>query len=109
AEPPECLRVAVDPSIRMHRQFDQLVRHTQELIRQSLQRRERFWAKADASSAEKWQSSTKFYRNYIWSEVIGRMPEPDAPAHPRTRLIYDHPKFRGYEVVLDVWPGIFAY
>ena len=57
---------------------------------------------------EKWQSSTKFYRDYIWSEVIGRMPDPDAPAHPRTRLIYDQPKFRGYEVVLDVWPGIFA-
>ena len=52
--------------------------------------------------------NSEFYRDYIWSEVIGRMPDPVAPAHPRTRLIYDHPKFRGYEVVLDVWPGIFA-
>ncbi len=106
---PEHVGSAVDPAARMHRQFDQLVSHTQELIRQSPRRREQFWAKADASSVENWQASTKFYRDYIWSEVIGRMPEPDAPAHPRTRLIYDEPKFRGYEVVLDVWPGIFAY
>ena len=31
------------------------------------------------------------------------------PANPRTRLIYDEPKFRGYEVVLDVWSDVFAY
>src|SRR5947209_2791025 len=37
------------------------------------------------------------------------MPPPSVPANPRTRLIYDEPKFRGYEVVLDTWPGIFAY
>jgi cephalosporin-C deacetylase-like acetyl esterase len=93
----------------MHRQFDQLVVRTQELIRQSPRRREQFWSKADSSSPEAWQASTKFYRDYIWNEVIGRMPDPTEPANPRTRLIYDQPKFRGYEVVLDVWPGVFAY
>ena len=31
------------------------------------------------------------------------------PPNPRTRLIYDEPKFTGYEVVLDVWPDVFAY
>ena len=106
--PPERVRAAVDSSERMHRQFNELVNHTQELIVQSPRHREQFWAKADASSPEKWKESTKFYRDYIWSEVIGRMPQPSLPANPRTRLIYDNPKFRGYEVVLDVWPGIFA-
>ena len=48
-------------------------------------------------------------RDYIWDEVIGRLPDPSVPANPRTRLIYDEPKFRGYEVMLDVWPGVFAY
>jgi predicted peptidase len=48
-------------------------------------------------------------RNSIWEEVIGRLPDPSVPANPRTRLIFDEPKFRGYEVMLDVWPGIFAY
>ena len=41
--------------------------------------------------------------------MIGRLPSPSLPANPRTRLIYDEPKFRGYEVVLDVWPDVFAY
>lgn len=100
---------AVDASERMHRQFDQLVAYTQKLIEESPRKREQFWSKADASSPEKWQQSTKFYRDYIWSEVIGRMPSPSVPANPRTRLVYDEPKFRGYEVVLDVWRGVFAY
>jgi dienelactone hydrolase len=94
---------------RMHRQFDQLVEHTQRLVRQSPARRAEFWAKADVSSPERWQASTAFYRDYIWNEVIGRMPAPNIPANPRTRLSYDRPKFRGYEVMLDVWPGVFAY
>ncbi len=106
---PERVGAAPDPSARMHQQLDQLSDRTQELIRQSPRRREQFWTKADASSAQTWQASTKFYKDYIWNEVIGRMPDPSAPANPRTRLIYDEPKFRGYEVMLDVWPGIFAY
>ena len=73
---PERVGSAVDPSVRMHRQFDQLVAHTQELLRQAPRRREEFWAKADPSSAEKWQSSTRFYRDSIWNDVIGRMPDP---------------------------------
>jgi hypothetical protein len=29
--------------------------------------------------------------------------------NPRTRLVYDEPRYRGYEVVLDVYPEVFAY
>ena len=98
-----------DPAVRMHRQFDEMVSHTQAVIRAAEAKRVAFWAKADASSPEKWKQSTQAMREYIWNEVIGRMPDPGAPANPRSRLIYDEPKFRGYEVMLDVWPGIFAY
>lgn len=108
AGPPERLR-RTDPDERMHRQVDELVRYTQRLIRESPRRRQEFWANADASSPERWTASTAFYREAIWNDVIGRMPDPDAPVNPRTRQIYDHPKFRGYEVMLDVWPGLFAY
>jgi dienelactone hydrolase len=98
-----------DPAGRLKRQFDQLVDYTQRLIRESPSRREQFWSKADASSPERWRETTGFYRAYIWDEVIGRMPPPGEPANVRTRLIYDQPKHRGYEVVMDVWPGVFAY
>lgn len=106
---PEKLRAGFDASERLHRQFDQLVAYTQRLIGQSPLRRAEFWSKADSSSPERWRETTQFYRDYVWNEVIGRMPGPSVPANPRTRLIYDEPKFRGYEVVLDVWPGVFSY
>jgi len=94
---------------RMPRQLNQLVAHTQRLVRESPRRRAEFWAKADATSPERWRESTRFYRDYIWDEVIGRLPPPSLPANPRTRLIFDEPRIRGYEVMLDVWPDVFAY
>ena len=106
---PHDARQNFDPEPRLHSQFDQLVGFTQALIRKSPDRRKEFWAKADASSPERWKATTKFYRDFIWEEVIGRLPAPSLPANPRTRLVYDAPKFKGYEVVLDVWPDVFAY
>jgi dienelactone hydrolase len=85
-------RPGYDPLPRLHRQFDELVEHTQKLVRESPGRR----AQAAAT------------RNYVWEEVIGRLPDPSLPANPRTRLIYDEPKYLGYEVRLDVWPDVFA-
>ena len=102
-------RTNFDPSLRLHRQFDQLVAHTQAVIRRSNQKRAEFWAKADSSSPEAWVKTTRPMRSYIWEEVIGRLPDPSVPVNPRTRLIFDEPKYRGYEVMLDVWPEVFAY
>jgi dienelactone hydrolase len=97
-----------DPTLQMHRQVDQMVAFTQALIRKSPDRRKEFWNKADVSSLQRWNDTTKFYREYIWDEVIGRVSSPNLPPNPRTRLILDEPKFRGYEVMLDVWPDVFA-
>lgn len=107
--PPSDLRTRYDPDLRLHRQFDELVAHVQSLVRRAPSVRAEFWAKADASTPERWRASTRFYRDYIWNEVIGRMPPPSLPANPRARLVFDEPKFRGFEVVLDVWPDVFAY
>ncbi|HOW18742.1 MAG TPA: hypothetical protein PLC79_06860 [Phycisphaerae bacterium] len=94
---------------RLHRQFDQLVEYTQRLVRESPARRREFWSKADASSLEKWLDSCKWYRDYLWDEIIGRCEPASLPANARTRRVYDMPKWTGYEVMLDVWPDVFAY
>ena len=107
--PPQDHRDNYDPSVRLHRQFDQLVAYTQVLIRKSPTKRIAFWAKADSSSPQRWKETTQPYRDYIWDDVIGRLPPPTLPANPRTRLVYDEPKYRGYEVMLDVWSDVFAY
>ncbi len=107
--PPASVHKVEDSTLRLHRQFNQIVDFTQALVRKSPDRRKKFWSKADASSPKRWKDTTKFYRDYIWDEVIGRLPAPSLPPNPRTRLILDDRKFTGYEVMLDVWPEVFAY
>jgi dienelactone hydrolase len=106
---PQNLRPDYDTTGRLKRQFDAWVEHTQNLIRRSPARRQEFWSRIDTSSLQRWKETSQFYRDYVWDEVIGRLPDPNVPANARSRLIYDEPKFRGYEVVLDVWSGVFAY
>ncbi|MBM4035996.1 MAG: hypothetical protein FJ291_30045 [Planctomycetes bacterium] len=100
---------AHDPQARMKRQLDQLVAFTQRLMRLSECRREALWAKVNHSSVEAYAKSIEPYREMFRKELIGEVPAPSAPANPRSRVIYDEPKWTGYEVVLDVWPGAFAY
>jgi cephalosporin-C deacetylase-like acetyl esterase len=101
--------VASAPRLQMKEHFDQLVDFTQAIIRKSPDVRKEFWKKADPSSIQTWKQSTQFYRNYIWEELIGRLPSPTLPVNPRTRQVFDAPRFTGYEVMLDVWPDVFAY
>ena len=99
-----------DDAARQQRQFMQLVNVTQRFLREAASRRKAFfWDKTDTSSLAKWVESCADAKTYLWDEVIGRCPEPDVPANPRTRLLYDEPRWRGYEVVLDVWENVFAY
>jgi dienelactone hydrolase len=93
---------------RMSRQFQELVAYTQYLLRRSEKTREAFWSKADASSPETWRKTSAWYRDYLWNEGIGRLPDPSEPLEARTRQIFDEPKWKGYEVVLPVWPDVFA-
>jgi dienelactone hydrolase len=93
---------------RMSRQFQELVAHTQRIMRLADQRRQAFWSKADVSSPEAWRKSAPWYRDYFWNEVIGQLPDPSEPLRARSRQIFDEPKWKGYEVVLPVWPDVFA-
>lgn len=98
-----------DPEARFRRQFSQIAEQTQRLMRDSEFTRAALWSEADATSVQAWQKSTRRYRDLLWDEVIGRFPPPSLPVNPRSRQVYDEPRYRGYEVVLDVWPDVFAY
>ena len=99
-----------DDNARQKRQFMQLVNLTQRFLREAATRRQQFfWEKTDTSSLTQWEETCKDAKTYFWNEVIGKCPPPDVPANPRTRLIYDEPLWKGYEVVLDVWDSVFAY
>jgi dienelactone hydrolase len=99
-----------DPAVRQKRQFDQLVAFTQKVMRDSERhRQQQFWAKLDTSSLEKYELSCRPFRKQLDEEVIGKLPAPTAPMNPQSRPIYDEPKWRGYEVTLDLYPDVFAY
>jgi dienelactone hydrolase len=102
-------RSLLDADSRMKRQFAQILEHTQYLMREGEYRRAELWRDADATNVETWRASTESYREMLWEEVIGKLPPATVPANPRTRLVADEPAFRGYEVVLDVYPDVFAY
>jgi len=108
AEPPESLRSKFDSQARMKRQIDQVQAFTQSLVRGSDAVRKRFWSKADPSSLDRWRQSTAWYRDYFENEVIGRFDLKLLPPSTRTRQIYNEPKYVGYEVMLDVFPDVFA-
>ena len=96
------------PDIVQKRLLDRQVNFVQNLWRNSEPVRKEFWKKADASSLEKWEQSCDWYRDYFHNEIIGKLPEPTLPLNPRSRQVYDEPKFTGYEVVLDVYPDVIA-
>ena len=99
-----------DDEARQKHQFMQLVNLTQRFLREAAsERKQFFWDKTDTSSLTRWEETCADAKTYFWDEVIGRCPPPDVSTNPRTRLIYDEPRWKGYEVVLDVWKDVFAY
>ncbi len=95
---------------RQKQQVAQLVDHTQRLLRASERRRdENFWKPIRAGSAEAWTSAAPSLRSNLWDGVIGRFPSATLPANPRSRKIYDKEKWTGYDVMLDVWPDVYAW
>jgi hypothetical protein len=107
----ERLAAAVTP--RLRRQIDAMTEFTQSLVRESEYTRRKFWDKAGparaARSPEKWKEASEPYRKIFYDEVIGRFERPLLPPDARSRQVYDEPKFTGYEVMLDVFPDVFAY
>ncbi len=97
------------PEVVQKRLLDRQVAFTQNLWRLSEPVRKDYWKKADASSPEKWEQSCEPYRNHFHEEAIGKLPEPTMPLNPRSRQIYDTPKWTGHEVMLDVYDDVFAY
>jgi dienelactone hydrolase len=105
---PELAKDQIDPAERQRRQVQELTDYTQRLMRLSPKVRDEFWAKADRSSVPNWVQSTEFYRNYVWEEMIGKLPPPTIPPNVRSRQILDEPAYTGYEVAIDVYPDVIA-
>jgi cephalosporin-C deacetylase-like acetyl esterase len=71
--------------------------------------RDAHWKILDTSTPEKFESTIEPYRKEFREEIIGNWDLPKKPLMPRTRLVYEREKWRGYEVVLDVFDDVIAY
>lgn len=106
--PPLKIAVPLDANDRQRRQVQELVDHTQRLLHLAYKTRDRLWSQADRSSLDKWLATSEPLREMVWEELIGKLPEPSLPPHPRTRKVLSEPEYVGYEVVLDVYPDVIA-
>jgi len=99
-----------DVQKRQKRQLEQLLEDTQVLLRRSENvRKAAFWDKIDRRSVESFERSTVPFRELFVDTVVGRFDTPFLPRNARSRKVYDEPRYTGYEVVLDVFPDVFAY
>jgi dienelactone hydrolase len=95
---------------RQKRQVTELVEHSQRLLRASERfRNENFWRPLKTRVPAEWQAAAKTLQSNLWENVIGRFAPATLPANPRSRRIYDKEKWTGYDVMLDVWPGVYAW
>ena len=107
---PHDQRQDFDPGRRQKRQLQQLVNHTQRLLQTSdTTRQEFFWNKVKPTATNAWESACSAYREIMWNDVIGRFPKASLPENPRSRRILENSKWTAYDIVLDVWPDVFAW
>jgi len=104
------LRPDLNPLERQRRQVGELTDHLQRMLRVSdAAREEFFWRQVQPGQSNRWEQSCAPYRRILSEEVIGRLPEADVPANPRTRKIRETGNWTAYDVVLDVVPDVFAW
>ncbi len=94
---------------RERRMVAALDKHTQNILQQSPLLRKQFTSRLDTSSLENYEKSTKFYKEYFENEIIGKFDKAFLPLNIRSRKAYEAEDIVGYEIVMDVYPGIFSY
>ncbi|MCP4784521.1 MAG: hypothetical protein GY878_13295 [Fuerstiella sp.] len=94
---------------RQQRQFEEIDRHSQALLRESPFVRKAFMSKLDKSSVEAYQKSSEAYRETFRKDVIGAFDNKLLPFNARSRQKWETDKWTGHEVVLDVFPDVIAY
>lgn len=94
---------------RQIRQLQEIDRHNQALLRESSFVRNDYMKRRDLSSVEAYEKSIEQYRDEFRRDVIGEFDEELLPFRALSRKSWDTEKWTGHEVVLEVFPDVFAY
>ena len=110
AEAPTVLeKTAYDTLSREGRQLHQMIGHCQNLWRNGEKARAKLWAQANPAKTETFEKEAAKLRDHFHQEVIGMLPPPSLPMNPKSRPWKNGQHWKGYEVTLDLEPGVFAY
>jgi dienelactone hydrolase len=118
-------RAVSDPSARHIRYLREMGAHVQRLVQQSEHVRDgaflfsivpefemRTWStesRLPTHPPEKFIEGARRFRERFRDEAMGRFDEPLLPFHARTRIVKATDKWTAYDVVLDVYPELFAW
>ncbi|MFT5109439.1 MAG: dienelactone hydrolase [Pseudoalteromonas tetraodonis] len=124
-KPPVEQRKNFDPSVRHQRLFAEMEAHVQGLVRRADHVRDdaflfkvmpeladNQWSTESVHpthAPEKFIEGAKTYRQEFWNEGMGKFDEPLLPFNARTRMVAETAKWTAYDVVLDVFPDLFAW
>lgn len=100
-----------DAQKRQRRQVEQLTDVIQREYRASERARRNLWkdVKPQKIPADKWAATCAPLREKLRKDVIGEFNDNKSPPNPRARKLRETPKWVLHEVVLDVWPEVFAW
>ncbi|MCL5281003.1 MAG: dienelactone hydrolase family protein [Planctomycetes bacterium] len=124
-EIPADRRTAFRPEERHDRAVQELENHVQALVRESEHVRDRLfmykvmpeladrrWStqrRHDTHPVEKFIDGARRFREQFYTEAMGHFDQPFLAPNPRTRLVLETEKWTAYDVVLDVFPELFAW
>ena len=124
-ELPADKRAGFDPALRQKRLVQEMENQVQARVLQSDKVRDQFflysvmpelsdrqWSTAKSHPthpAEKFIAGAEPYRQQFWEEAMGRFDDPLLPFNARTRKVAETGKWTAYDVVLDVFPDLFAW
>lgn len=97
-----------DPKSREKSLFDQmehLIQYELELCERT--RNQTFWKEISHDPAKDLAAKKQLRERF--HQTIGKITDPFLPPSPRVRLMEANSKWEKYEVVLDVWNGVFAW
>jgi dienelactone hydrolase len=94
---------------RQRRTVLELQAYSQRVFRESENTRKArpLWTKLNARA--EWDAAQKTARAEFWEKTIGKLSTDYLPPNARSRQTYDREKWRGYDIVLDVHPDVFAW
>ncbi len=124
-EIPRDRRSGFDPEARQQQLVREMESYTQKLVRESEKVRNKFflysvmpelaesqWTTArrlPTRSEEKFVEGAKEFRRRFQEDGVGQFNDQLLPLKARTRKVAESPKWTAYDVVLDVYPDLFAW